>query len=291
MPSQPDRILKSAPESGTVYVELSGRLGNQMFQAATAIALALRTGRRFAYNLADLAAKGEMDFYGLGIFPHGQTFSILSEEAQNRPGTLFEEAGFHYDERIEALAGGNGDIYLKGRFQTPRYFDQPDAADHIRAILDLAPHLPPAMLEFGTRLAREGATSVHVRRGDYKKQPHLGFHGLIAEPYYGQATSLIRRIEPETPLYVFSDSPNEVAELFADTRHVSYVSGNSMYEDLYLMQCCRHHIVANSTFSWWGAWLKPCEGKITIAPRQWFSREAAKSWYFGDVCPEGWVLL
>jgi hypothetical protein len=90
---------------------------------------------------------------------------------------------------------------------------------------------------------------------------------------------------------VFSDELEAAREVFAEWPDTVFISGNSQEEDLLLMSRCRHHIIANSSYSWWAAWLSPNPDKLVIAPRLWFSRQRMLNTFVLDLFPENWILL
>ncbi|GLS24190.1 hypothetical protein GCM10007874_72110 [Labrys miyagiensis] len=184
----------------------------------------------------------------------------------------------------------SGEMLLRGYFQSPRYFS--GIEDRIRAVFDLDPLVGDDVRSRAATLEANDAISVHVRRGDYVSNPEaLALHGRLDAAYYRNAISLIRRACPGVPLLVFSDEPSAIGNVLEGLGPWQIARGASHFEDMYLMQHCRHHVIANSTFSWWGAWLGQHEGGMTVAPRNWFARETMLSTYCGDLHPEGWILL
>ena len=138
---------------------------------------------------------------------------------------------------------------------------------------------------------RQAATpvSLHIRRGDYT----LAAEGNRVLPmgYYADAMSRMRGLLPHPTFFVFSDDPEFARRELGGLGDVLFVEGNSSaaaHEDLWLMAQCHHHIIANSSFSWWGAWLNPRSAKHVIAPRQWLMTPAS---YFPDLMPPAWELL
>ena len=109
--------------------------------------------------------------------------------------------------------------------------------------------------------------------------------------YYDRARGVLERGGETLQYFVFSDEPEKARDLLGDWSRCTFVSGNTSYEDMLLMSLCRHHIIANSTFSWWPAWLGTDERSIVVAPRQWFSRKAQLTKYPLDIFPVGWVLV
>jgi hypothetical protein len=140
-----------------------------------------------------------------------------------------------------------------------------------------------------TVLAAEQSVSLHIRRGDYTSAAE----GNIALPmdYYERAITAMRERLPKAKFFVFSDDmafaranlPQGFPAVFVD-HNDDYTS----HEDLRLMSNCRHHIIANSSFSWWGAWLNPHEDKMVIAPRQWLLKPDS---VFPELTPPGWQLF
>ena len=139
------------------------------------------------------------------------------------------------------------------------------------------------------------SVSVHVRRGDYVEDPATkAWHGGCGQDYYEQAVAHVRAYEPgrELHAFVFSDDPSWVRanlDLGCPTTVIDH-NGPAAHEDLRLMTCCRHHIVANSTFSWWGAWLGSGsdEGGCVVAPRRWFNQDDVDT---STLVPSGWARL
>jgi len=214
-----------------ISVVMRGGLGNQLFMVCTALALAARTGQRAVFE--DAASYAERPAYWSTVF------STLPRIAALPPLTEVHEAGLF---RYTPLAGT--DLLLRGYFQSYLYFTEFD----VRPWLTL-PVQPPRK-----------ATSVHFRRGDYKVYPEL--YPLLAVDYYRAA---LATVAPTTVLF-FCEEPDwdEVAPMVAVLQaefHVPFERAAPMneIEHLALMRSCTSHVIANSTFSWWGAYLADSE--------------------------------
>ncbi len=273
-----------------VIVRLTGGLGNQMFQyaAARAVAdrlgaellldtrafehvLALRPYTRRAYALssfklrASLATAQNLQDWPVWVVEIGTRLRFA------RP--LFRrwhfETAIAYDPCMRTL---RDPVCLVGYWQSERYFA--DIADRIRADFTLRQPLSganTALLE----LARSGnSVGLHVRRGDFASLDHAAkMHGLCSADYYRRAIDMVRKRCPECRFLVFSDDPQWArAELPLDASAL-FVSGNGEKpeHDLALMSACKHHIIANSSFSWWAAWLGEGPDQIVIAPSPWYA--------------------
>jgi hypothetical protein len=136
--------------------------------------------------------------------------------------------------------------------------------------------------------------SVHIRRGDYVTNSHTNaVHGTCSLEYYENAINYISEKVKAPHFFVFSDDYKWALENFKNRSYpVTCISNNAdkNYEDLTLMYNCKHHIIANSSFSWWGAWLNPNEDKIVIGPKQWF-KSKKQSTDTKDVMPKEWVKM
>lgn len=280
-----------------IVVSLEGGLGNQLFQYSAGRALALRTGAPLALDLRPLLRHGQRA-YGLGDFQLGAGLGLLAEASPLRTGKLrrlflrltggeqiFRESGFAYDGRIRTAVAP---IRLEGYFQSESYFA--DAADTIRTDLTPRPELLSEIDALYERLMPAGPSlSLHVRRGDYANPATMAVHGLMAPDYYERALRAVTdRVGPVT-VCVFTDEPAWVRanlRLPAETRFVSEHTRSAL-QDLVLMSRCNHHITANSSFSWWGAWLNPRADKVVVTPERWFQPAAGLD--TRDLRPAGWL--
>ena len=181
-------------------------------------------------------------------------------------------------------------LYLQGYWQSERYFEQ--HADALRKVFAFrnAPTGPNA--DLARQIRQDVSVSLHVRRADYADCTRTrAFHGLCDPDYYLGAIEFIRRQVPRFRLFAFSDDPQWVASTLQphhpDMVVVDHNRGDQSHNDMLLMSMCQHHIIANSSFSWWGAWLNPDPNKIVIAPRQWFA-EAPDT---ADLIPKSWIRL
>jgi hypothetical protein len=142
----------------------------------------------------------------------------------------------------------------------------------------------------GAQIQSENAVSIHVRRGDYKNEAALKYHGILNIDYYKKAIALIQQKQPEVIFYIFTDDESWVKENLS-LPTATLVSGNltkTHFEDLYLMTQCKHHIIANSSYSWGGAWLGVNPKKMVIAPKKWFNKGPQDTY---DLTPENWLSI
>jgi hypothetical protein len=197
------------------------------------------------------------------------------------------ERSLRFDPEIFDIAG---DVYLDGYWQSERYFA--DIEEILRREFIL--QVDPDPLTFGLcKLAHAvESVSVHIRRGDYILNPVTRrFHGTCPPDYYGRAARYLADKLKDVHFFVFSDDPAWVRENLSLDYPVTYVTHNGPdkgHEDLRIMTHCKHHIIANSSFSWWGAWLGRHPGKIVVAPLKWLVDEAIQT---GDLIPSRWIRL
>ena len=280
-----------------IVVALEGGLGNQMFQYAAGRAMSLRSGRPLVLDLRQLLGHGQRA-YGLGDFQLGEGLKLLAEGPPVRSGRLqrlirritsgeqtFREASFTYDERIRSV---EAPVRLEGYFQSERYFAE--AADALRSELRPRPELAAEIEAIGERLLPSGpCVSLHVRRGDYTNPTTMAVHGLVMPDYYERALRAVTERVGQITVCVFTDEPAWVRanlRLPAETRFLSEHTRTAL-QDLVLMSRCSHHITANSSFSWWGAWLNPRADKVVVTPEQWFQPAAGLD--TRDLRPAGWL--
>jgi len=142
------------------------------------------------------------------------------------------------------------------------------------------------------RISAVNAVCVHIRRGDYVSNPTTNqFHGNCSLEYYRPAMGIMALKVEDPNYFIFSDDPEWASDSLKGASSMTTVDHNKAdrnYEDLRLMSLCKHHIIANSTFSWWGAWLCKYTGKIVIAPRRWFRDELLNT---SDLIPTGWKRI
>jgi hypothetical protein len=188
---------------------------------------------------------------------------------QLRLAKKYTEPHFHYD---PAFANLPKNTVLNGYFQSEQYFR--DIRDILLGDFSWVNEPRGKNKElFGQINNDKSSVSVHVRRGDYVSNNNAAkFHGLTGLDYYRAAVNKIAKQVKNPNLYVFSDDPDWCKRKLKFKQPTIYISHNTNgSEDMRLMKTCRHNIIANSSFSWWGAWLNENPNKIVIAPKQWFS--------------------
>jgi len=271
----------------SVLVQLSDGLGNQMFQYAAGYALAARLGTECRVNDAYYARPQEKPrIYQLDRFV-GAPMRITAADLRKKFKLFKEEKEFAFDRRH---LGFSGDVYLVGYFQSEKYFG--NVPGEIRSLFGFKGAPNPENAEMAARIARTNAVSVHVRRGDYVTCPWASENfGTCSLDYYINAFRTLTQRLAKPVFFVFSDDPQWCKENIhppADTVYVEHNHKGPASEDMRLMSLCRHHILANSSFSWWGAWLNPSPQKIVVAPKTWM---AAPSVRILDLIPEAWLQL
>ncbi len=242
-----------------ISVKLLGGLGNQMFQYAYALALKER-GYEVQLDKSALV-EGTHREYSLGYF------GIEAAYQDERIFSVYE-AGMRYSPHHLAPVDG---ATMIGYWQSEKYFS------------NIRDKVLEAFKFEGVRVRHVHRIALHVRRQDYLDLQN--FHGMPTLEYYREAVAYIRkRAAFNCPVTVFSDDTAWCSENFPADFDICV--GRNKYEDLKLMASCDYHVIANSSYSWWGAWLGP--QKLVVAPKQWFSDPCVDA---TDIVPEGWVRL
>ena len=201
---------------------------------------------------------------------------------------VFREKGFAFDPNIQEI---QGDVYLEGYWQSERYFVE--VAELIQNEFTMKEPFGEVSATMADLMAQRESVSIHIRRGDYVSSPSTNrFHGLCSFEYYFDAVARMAKTIHEPHFFVFSDDPEWGARKPGTLRYpTSFISHNGPikdYEDLCLLARCKHHIIANSSFSWWGAWLSPNPDKIIFAPRKWFNDNTIDT---RDLIPTSWIAI
>lgn len=285
-----------------VIVRISGGLGNQMFQYAAGRSVATRHGVPLLLDLSSYqspkARPYDLHHYPLRAdvlpVPARPTSGIARllrpslSRAKPEPGPLvYREPHHHFD---PALFDRPRPLVMDGYWQSWRYFA--DIADEVaRDLTPLAP-LDPANRRMADQIASCVAVAVHVRRGDYVSKPRVtAFHGLCGPDYYAEALRHMLEAAAPERVFVFSDDLDWVREHMSFPLPATFVDVNAAdrgYRDIQLMSLCRHHVIANSSFSWWGAWLARHPGQVVVGPKAWFQSPTHDT---SDVMPPTWVRL
>lgn len=288
--------MPTDPEN-SVVVRLLGGLGNQLFQYAAGRYLADQKGVSLILDERYVARKHcvsglligkflvRMDYLPNSLAVKFSDLKLKFSRAirrQMRPSfSAYHETEFTYDPQLSDQKVGT---MLVGFWQSEKYFP---GHDILRQDLVLKAPLPLPALDLVKRMKQSNSVAIHVRRGDYLSDPKtLAKHGVCSEGYYHQALKLIRQKLVNPQFFVFSDDAAWVKTNF-DVADAVFVSdfGFAAEQDLMLISKCKHQIIANSSFSWWGAWLNDHAEKVVIAPTPWFDDRQFPD---NDLIPPSW---
>lgn len=266
-----------------IIVRILGGLGNQLFQYA------------YAKSLAEKGFDVKIDISGFKKYTLHGGYQLDQYKIDLQPATVLEswitKYFFNFPKKEKTLLFQKKFLkpirnrYIKGYFQTEKYFED------IRPILlkqfVVKKQLASSTIEYLEQITiKKNTCAVHIRRGDYildKKANQI--HGICDLDYYKKAIKLMREKCGEVDFFVFSDDIPWVKKNLK-IKNAVYVEHQVIpHEDLHLMSLCKHNITANSSFSWWAAWLNQNQHKIVIAPKQWFvSKE-------NEVACDNWIKL
>jgi hypothetical protein len=294
----------------SVIVRLMGGLGNQMFQYATGFSVAKRSGVPLLLDRTFLDSRpAGMNWtaraFELDVFRLPYTFAdpLLVERMRREldhrwyrpvqrrfpwifPPKCFVQQGTAF---APAVFQRKAPLYLEGFWQNEGFFSQ--VADELRTALFVPKEgiseKNAALLEL---IRSTRSACIHVRRGDYVANAEANrYHGTCSVNYYTSSAASLAEKQGVDRFFIFSDDPQWVKDnihLPWPATYISHNHGRDAHWDLFLMKHCRHHILANSSFSWWGAWLDPAPGKVVIAPAQWFQGTGTP---ISDIIPPTWT--
>ncbi len=303
-----------------IITKLKGGLGNQMFQYAAGRSLSLRHKTTLMLDLSYFETQATRDYHlrYLNVIEnivtpaqgssctdgpwnryagHVRRFATClrgfrasdSEGGVDRPESiqLYPEPHYHWDAHFPHLSDN---VCLEGYWQCEKYFL--DIRDVLRREFSVHTPLTGLNRETSEEIQACDSISIHVRRGDYAHDLKTNrMHGLCSIRYYVAAAGLILEQVTDPHFFVFSDDQPWVQENLHLSTPVTYVSHNTAkeaHEDLRLITMCKHHVIANSSFSWWGAWLGEERDTIVVAPQQWLRSTALNC---DDVIPQRWHKL
>lgn len=279
-----------------IYSRLFGGAGNQLFQYAAGRALADRLGCELVLDARYVAGSQDrgdcFDHFAQARFTRDAPLPPAKRDGLLRYGLwrffghtpkLYREKGLGYDPQLMEQPPGT---YLHGYWQSERYFGD---MTQLRKDLQITTPLDEANTDMARRIAdAKTPVSFHVRRGDYLA---AGAYAACSPDYYRAAAAHLSDRLGQLTCFVFSNDPAWARDNLALGQETVVVDINDEaggHFDMHLQSLCAHHVIANSTFSWWGAWLNPSEEKHIVAPKDWF---AAGGMSNPDLIPSGWVQL
>lgn len=285
-----------------IVFHVRGGLGNQLFQYATARRLALQHGcplvadhHWFIQPRPGVTPRElELTRYPVAMRLASPFELLLWTPLRSRLGPflspvmpldLLREQGYCVNKNVLSARPSS---YLVGYWQSETYFA--DIREYL--LTEFTPAVPPSPEDVATIELMEqcDAISVHVRRGDYVNLASAAaYHGLCGLGYYQRAIGYIAGRVHNPALFIFSDDLQWVRSNLQPPLPTFYVDHNSekAFQDLRLMSHCKHHVIANSSFSWWGAWLANPSNQIVVAPAKWFKVDRPTP----DLLPSHWIRL
>lgn len=290
-----------------IVVKIIGGLGNQLFQYALARKLSiiknidvfldisefekytLRTYQLNHFNVKlNLISKDENKKIQPTIIDRFvDRYSQLGKFVPYKYRTFFKESSLRFDKKIFTIGK---EAYLDGYWQSERYFQ--DIRDTL--LTDLTPRYPleEKTIETAKYIRSSESVCIHIRRGDYVTNPTTNaYHGLCSLNYYLKSIEYLVSHISNTVFFVFSDDIEWAKKNLKGVEPVFFVENRQNLgdiQDFYLMTQCKHFIIANSSFSWWGAWLSDNNEKMVIAPKTWFTAEEYDA---TDLVPDRWIRL
>lgn len=289
-----------------VVVRVCGGLGNQLFQYATWFSLSKQYGFDYCLDVSHYDTNHDhggfrLDRLALGELPvcAANVGNVLEQHISKLVSKQPLICRYIFKKFIHEGCFDRGMLqsinfqkaYALGYWQSETYFTQ-----HHGVLKELIKPVSISSLSlelYKNMTSDSQSLSIHIRRGDYvANQAAYTTHGVCSVSYYKNAASKVLSITHVDAVYVFSDDIdwvkvqlNDVLSLF---KKVVFVSGNTQEEDLWLMSQAKHHIIANSSFSWWGAWLAKHEHQIVIAPTPWYDKPPK---YSSDPSLPDWIRL
>lgn len=288
-----------------VIVKLMGGLGNQMFQYAFGRHIALKNKRPLKLDLSFYEQEASRQ-YELGHFAidveiasqeeidalkerHFSLASCLSRRFLAAKPQFVHQKGMAFD---PGYSRTQRDVYLDGYWQSENFFRE--SAEQIKRDFQFKTEASSPNRQLLSEIAGVTAVSLHIRRGDLVENKSLNkIHGLCTLEYYSKAADLISRQTSQPVFFIFSDDmewAKNHLKLNHEMRFVDINDQQSAHEDFRLMSCCKHNILANSSFSWWAAWLNQNYGQITIAPKKWFA-DAELDKQSSAIAPDTWIRI
>lgn len=288
-----------------VISNLLGGLGNQMFQYAAGRALSIRLGEPLKLDTRDFTGYKLHQGFELSRLFNCDAEIVTNENLKKvlrwhssklvqrifkrqqltslRCNSYVVEPTFNYWPGVRDLSG---DVYLDGYWQSEQYFEQ--YTGKIRKDFTFKLPLSLKNKEIAEKILQVNAVGLHVRRGDYVTNSKNAYIGVCSLDYYKIAIEEIKGLVDKPIFFVFSDDISWVKSNLVLNNKAVFIchnQGNESYNDMRLMSLCKHNIIANSSFSWWGAWLNANPNKIVIAPKKWFASKLDDS----DLVPHAWL--
>ena len=287
-----------------IIVKLMGGLGNQMFQYAFGKSLSILNNTELKIDrtfLDDKSPRENFTFrdFELDVFKLDPVYATSQEiKLRNNANILqklfpfynrFQSFSEHLSQIPKLAPSAYSNVYLEGYWQNEDYFKHANKV--IREEFQFKYSPTGKNKELTELILSKNAISVHVRRGDYAHNQVINsVHGLLTPTYYEHAASYIQGNIFDPHYFVFSDDiewAKSNVQLGNNATYINHNSGKNSFEDLRLMSLCKHNIIANSSFSWWGAWLNTNPEKIVIAPEKWFSNPSIST----EIIPSNWIKL
>ena len=287
-----------------VIIRLKGGLGNQMFQYAFGKALSMKRKEPLFLDTSifgnepkiDTPRSYALDVYNINakiadqatIAKYNTKGMVLLRKIKRR---LFRLNDYSFHPSLTKSKS----TYFEGYWNNQKYFES--ISSEIRHDFTLKNKLTePAEKKYheiiNLKTTKTKSVSLHIRRGDYISNPYaFEQHCILSIDYYKDALNfLTSKISKDNlKIYIFSDDMNWVKKnLILTEFDVEYMPQMHDYEEMYLMSLCDHNIIANSSFSWWGAWLNKNAEKIVIAPKKWVKNPYINT---NDVCPPSWIRI
>ncbi len=246
-----------------IITRLTGGLGNQLFEYAAGKARAEKENTTLKIDLSAYTKY------------NGRSYRLKYFNTTVQKASLFERILYKY------LLPSH---YLDDHFQSEEYFK--NIPRIIRSEFSLKESLSEKLQPILEEIRKSNSVSVHIRRTDYLTKQH---RYVILNPNYYETAMKIISEKIENPLFFFFSDDIEWAKKNIPHSDNSVFLSNQDYEDLYLMSQCKHNITANSTFSWWGAWLNNNSNKVVITPKKWLTDDSPTSLHVG--IPEIWLKI
>lgn len=294
-----------------ITINIIGGLGNQMFQYAFGYAISKEKSVKIkldtsgfdvydlrSYELSLFNIEENSDLKPAYIFLlnqlNGKNNTLLIKTFRKMLRGLLRFTSFYYQEKKEFVFDKDVfnikiDTYFYGYWQNEKYFKK-----YRKELLEIftLKNIHPKTIEYQQQIVKSDAVSIHIRRGDYVTDTHTNsVHGTCDVRYYKRAVMEVLKNKKQAHFFIFSDDldwAKKNLDFIDNKTFVRLESEIPDHEEMHLMSKCKHNIIANSSFSWWGAWMNKNSTKIVIAPKKWFKNSKMNQ---SQIVPHDWIKI